>query len=81
MSLFFWIHAVIVVGICKNDPSRIGLVDNITQGAFTGFQLIAPAFPRFRASNSCISSFVNSKSYKFTFERMRAGVALFGSGT
>lgn len=51
------------------------------QSASTGFQLIAPSFPRSSASSAATSSSFSSKSYTFAFEWMRAGVALLGRGT
>ena len=65
----------------KNKQWTILSIIAETQGVSTGFQLMAPALPRSRASSFWMSSSVNSKLYRFAFEWMREGVELFGSGT
>jgi hypothetical protein len=51
------------------------------QGTSTGFQLMAPAFPRSRLSRSMISSEPSEKSYISALDLILLGVTDFGSGT
>ena len=64
------------IGITNGAPQFIH-----AQGASTGFQVIAPAFPLSKASSAAMSSSLSSKSYTCELVRTRSGRDDFGSGT